>query len=178
MHRPVIGEAGGDLGVVRLLPAQVRHVGGRAALQCPEIVEIQNPRRVPRQLANQLRPSQMPGLEQSLDAERQQRFQSDDSKRRLIELAAPSGWRHEAIGRHKTLHPDWWLFACVPIAPAFRPSLTPHSLNVSDSKPGSGRSGCLHGPQIGRPLQLKSGKSPNAESCAVPRGDKLKHRFG
>jgi hypothetical protein len=29
----------------------------------------------------------------------------------LTEFAAPSGWRHDAIGMHKTLHPDWWLFA-------------------------------------------------------------------
>jgi len=75
-------------------------------------------------------------------------------KRRLTELAAPSDWRNDAIGRHKTLHPDWWLRMWVPIAPAFRPSLTSHALNVSDSNPAPAGAGVC--------IDCKSGRRFNS----------------
>jgi len=74
-------------------------------------------------------------------------------KRRLTDLAAPSGWRNDAIGRHKTLRP---------IAPAFRPSLTSHAsgrlrrtlLNVSDSNPAPAGAGVC--------IDCKSGRRFNS----------------
>ena len=72
-------------------------------------------------------------------------------KRRLTELAAPSVWQHDAIGRHNTLS---WLVAVWVSADSTR---IPPVAYVAHSEflalqPGSAEWESPHRPQIGWPL--------------------------
>src|SRR3954470_3217289 len=54
-------------------------------------------------------------------------------KRRLTGLAAPSGWRHDAIGKAQDSAPGLVAVCVSADSTAFRLSLTSHFLNFSDS---------------------------------------------
>jgi hypothetical protein len=92
-------------------------------------------------------------------------------KRRLTELAARSGWQHDAIAGI-TLCTHWWLLAWVLTAPAFRPSLTSQSLNVSACNPALAGAGACIDRKSGRGFNSRQigGNHPMQNRVLSPAG--------
>jgi hypothetical protein len=101
-------------------------------------------------------------------------------KRRLTELAAPSGWRNDAIGQAQDSAPGL-VAVCVSADSTHVPPVADVALSEClglQTRLRPQRMSAWTANRAAASTQNKSGKSSNAESCAVPSRGKLKHRLG